>query len=124
MKVYQKPEIQAESIPSMPVSGQYIFEFTPGACPGFSDAVGQEGGYAFCIDGSLISGNFTAEVTCANVSGTYTVHVGTFVEGGGLDCGSGESIFAPFDSVTPELPDNCIVNQFLVDNEFDDCDVV
>lgn len=122
MKPYQTPVMKSESIECSNAVGQYIFEFTPGGCSSMSHYVGQADGLAFCSGGGAIAGNFTAEITCQNIEGTFTVSFGVFTPGGGLNCPNGESIFIPILNISPELPGDCIVDQFLFEGEFDDCD--
>lgn len=117
---YQKPVVNSESFECIHAVGQYIFEFIPSACPGMNGTVGQEAGYAVCT-GLPIGGPFSVEVTCENIAGTYNIVVGTPVLGGGLECGSGDSLFFPISSVNPELPADCIVNSFVFDGSFDEC---
>lgn len=124
MKSYKKPAVKDVLSESIVASGQYIFQFTPGECPGLSENgwVGQEGGYARCS--GAIGGSFQGDITCANISGTYHVVYGDSVNGGGLDCGIGEqSIFYPELSVTPELPADCIVDSFIFQGGSNGCEL-
>jgi hypothetical protein len=121
MKTYQKPVVSFESFECVNAVGQYIFEFTPENCLGAigEGFVGQEGGYARCSE--FVGSSFIVDITCENIEGTFTVVYGDSVDGGGLDCDEGESIFYPEVSVTPELPANCVVNSFAIQNSIELC---
>lgn len=120
MKIYQQPAIISQTFEYINAIGQYIFEFTPGACPGLTTGnfsyEGQEGGVKACFQGPpALPGNFDAEITCENISGTFNVHFGS-----GTDIGN-DCFFMPITSIFPELPANCVVDGFFVDGQFDDC---
>jgi hypothetical protein len=122
MKLYQTPVMNSESIECIHAVGQYIFEFTPEACPGlttgFQNYEGQEGGFELCFEGSpVLPGNFTAEIHCQNIEGTFTVHVGSG------DAVSEDCFFLPFTSISPELPSDCIVETFIVEGNIDECNL-
>jgi len=120
MKTYENPVISQKTCSFINAAGQYVFEFTPEACPGLTlgslTAAGQEGGIKQCFQGPpVLPGNFDAEITCRNISGTFNIHVSS-----GVDLGD-NCFFLPITSITPELPADCIVDTFVVEGQFDDC---
>jgi len=122
MRPYQSPILISEAVEFPRAAGQYIFEFTPESCQGaiVEGFAGQEGGYARCSEFGAGS-SFIVDISCENIEGTFTVVYGDSVSGGGLDCDEGESIFYPEVSVTPELPADCVVNSFAIQNGPDLC---
>jgi hypothetical protein len=123
VKKYETPGIQYLSFfCSIPVT-QYVFVITPNVCPSLSadGAVGTEEGLAFCAPTVEPSSGFSAVIACQNISGTYHAVYGDAVAGGGLSCGSETSVVYPLISLTPDLPENCIVDSFIRNGSFDDC---
>lgn len=123
MKKYQQPLMNSESVEYANAAGQYIFEFTPG-CPGLAadGGAGVTGGVAFCAPDTGDNG-FSADVTCQNIGGTYHAVYGDAVAGGGLNCGDDISVIYPLLSVSPELPADCTVISFEINDSFDECSI-
>jgi hypothetical protein len=115
MKTYENPVINSKPFTFINASGQYVFEITSGACPGFSQEgiVGQAGGLAICAP-SAGDGGFSALITCQNISGTYSAVYGDAVAGGGLSCGGDISTIYPLLTLDPDLSGDCIVDSFTV----------
>jgi hypothetical protein len=117
MKLYSAPKTRIENI-SRYAQGQYTFLITSEGC---STLVGSNA-LQLTQDSILICGEnisdlqnssnpLVSEITCLNIPGTYTI-TGNNPEaefGGGLNCSSGQSISIPY-NVSPELPENCIVD--------------
>jgi hypothetical protein len=115
MKKYVRSIIQTRSVNQFCLlSGQYIFEFTPDACPEvvIEGSVSSAEGFAYCDTAS--SPAFTATIRCTNIEGVFTATYGDSISGGGLTCqGIEESFINPLLSVSPALPGNCIVDEFV-----------
>jgi hypothetical protein len=116
MKNYDHPEIKSEKI-FIHASGQYVLVITPEDCPGLVNnpvVRVEESHFVFCDDFSDL-GSQSDEIyiaTCSNISGSYTLstHLSEASLGGGLNCGGGDdSIILPF-TISPDLPEDCLVN--------------
>jgi hypothetical protein len=116
MKNYSKPEIKSEKF-FIHASGQYVLVITPEDCPGLvnNPAVRvEESHFVFCDDFSNLGSQSddTYILTCSNFSGSFTIstHLSEASLGGGLNCeGGDDSIILPF-TLSPDLPEDCVVN--------------
>jgi hypothetical protein len=117
MKLYEKPEARSTDEFEMFSRSQYELVVANEGCSGaqeFSEFFQVAGDHFVVCD--LLQDLQTQDnkvyiITCLNIEGTYTVTSDNPEAslGGGLDCGSSQSIVLPF-SVSPELPSDCIVD--------------
>ena len=128
---YTKPTVLNHKL-NMFAHGQYTLIVTLQSCPGlasFTEAHLTGDTFAHCDNDPLKDirealPDATLIVGCSNIDGTYTVTIDNSETqfGGGLTCGpdSGASVIAPI-SVSPELPEDCIVNSVLYEKKSNVC---
>ena len=118
MNYYFKPELETKNILHY-AHGQYGLVVTLEGCPN------QIGSHKFKLtpDSILecasnlpniqIGNDVSSNITCLNIPGTYilTTNVSAAAFGGDLDCTFGQSVEIPY-SISPELPEDCIVDTF------------
>jgi hypothetical protein len=130
MKNYSKPEITSEKF-FIHASGQYALVITQENCAGLvnNPFLGLEGNsFIFCDDFSNLSSQTddTYILTCSNIPDSYniTTNLDEASLGGGLSCtGGDDSIILPF-TISPDLPEDCIVTSIQLSGSSSDVCIV
>jgi hypothetical protein len=131
--LYKKPNNHVFLADFSQSYSQYELVVTQEACPQFLTwNLGFSGeGFLRCGDSVDVSDTNALPdqvytLRCSNIEGTYSVTLfnSEAYVSSGLSCSEGSSPIAIPLSISPDLPDDCIVNQFSLDSEPDLCNPI